>query len=218
MRSSRATIAFGGGGYGLLELPFSDMANVMHPDEKWFNADKDHRKDVALRHEDSCCSIIAQSFSWKIGDYAGRDEWVVTMRRQPPNSPDLNVIGTSMRRGGMAVSVCMGLTPRLRASLSGSVRFIVLVFVVTEPADVVVSMTGWSLDEVFARLVATTEHQQQMIQQPLEAQTQAQAQVLANQQAQHENQLKAQQEMQAALVQCVSSETRSWKKVTGDDD
>ncbi|RLO08040.1 hypothetical protein DYB28_011148 [Aphanomyces astaci] len=41
------------------------------------------------------------------------------------------------------------------------------------------------------------EHQQQMIQQLLEAQTQAQAQ--------QENQLKAQQDMQAALLQCVSS-------------
>ncbi|RLO00784.1 hypothetical protein DYB28_009298, partial [Aphanomyces astaci] len=49
------------------------------------------------------------------------------------------------------------------------------------------------------------EHQQQMIQQLLEAQTQAQAQALANQQAQQENQLKAQQDMQAALLQCMSS-------------
>ncbi|RHY81586.1 hypothetical protein DYB35_008933 [Aphanomyces astaci] len=49
------------------------------------------------------------------------------------------------------------------------------------------------------------EHQQQMIQQLLEAQTQAQAQALANQQAQQENQLKAQQDMQTALLQCVSS-------------
>ncbi|RLO11210.1 hypothetical protein DYB28_009995 [Aphanomyces astaci] len=61
------------------------------------------------------------------------------------------------------------------------------------------------MEEVFARLVGTMEHMQQMIQQLLEAQTQAQAQALANQQAQQENQLKAQQDMQAALLQCVSS-------------
>ncbi|RLO09483.1 hypothetical protein DYB28_001804 [Aphanomyces astaci] len=42
------------------------------------------------------------------------------------------------------------------------------------------------------------EHQQKMIQQPLDAQAQTQAQVLANQQAQQENELKEQQDMQAA--------------------
>ncbi|RHY94471.1 hypothetical protein DYB31_016037, partial [Aphanomyces astaci] len=47
--------------------------------------------------------------------------------------------------------------------------------------------------------------QQQMIQQLLEAQTQAQAQVLTNQQAQQENQLKTQQDVQEALLRCVSS-------------
>ncbi|KAF0702429.1 hypothetical protein AaE_015934 [Aphanomyces astaci] len=60
------------------------------------------------------------------------------------------------------------------------------------------------MEEVFARLVGTME-QQQMIQQLLEAQTQAQAQVLTNQQAQQENQLKTQQDVQEALLRCVSS-------------
>ncbi|RHZ17512.1 hypothetical protein DYB31_012694 [Aphanomyces astaci] len=39
-----------GGGYGsgLVELPFSDMANVMHLNEIRFNADENHRKVMFL--------------------------------------------------------------------------------------------------------------------------------------------------------------------------
>ncbi|RHZ38899.1 hypothetical protein DYB26_011364, partial [Aphanomyces astaci] len=62
--------------------------------------------------------------------------------------------------------------------------------------------SGYVTEAIDAHLLARPK---QMIQQLLEAQTQAQAQALANQQAQQENQLKAQQDMQTALLQCVSS-------------
>ncbi|RHY74159.1 hypothetical protein DYB38_013254 [Aphanomyces astaci] len=55
LAEAAATVtAFGGdSGYGsaLVELPFSDMIDVVHLDEKWFNADKDRRKVYLTKGE-----------------------------------------------------------------------------------------------------------------------------------------------------------------------